>query len=224
MTNLFDAIRGGDAPAVRSLLASNPELAGSRNAEGTTPALWAVYTRHPELADTVLAGREPDFFEACALGNRERVSALLTLDGKLADQYSADGFTPLGLAIFFGHEEVARQLVDAGADVDRPSRNATRVAPLHSAVASGSVALVKLLLEHGAHPDGAEFLEATPLHSAAGHGNHEMVELLLAAGADRGRKTKDGKTAEDLARQYGHAELADWLANYSSSAAGSAGT
>ncbi len=104
---------------------------------------------------------------------------------------------------------------DSGADVDRPSRNATRVAPLHSAVASGSVALVKLLLEHGAHPDGAEFLEATPLHSAAGHGNREMVELLLVAGADRGRKTKDGKMAEDLARQYGHDELADWLANYS---------
>jgi uncharacterized protein len=223
MTNLFDAIRSGDGVAVQSLLASNPELAGARNAEGATPALWAAYTRHPELAAAVLAGREPDFFEACALGNRERVSALLALDGQLADQYSADGFTPLGLAIFFGHEEVASQLADSGADVNRPSRNAARVAPLHSAVASGSMALVKLLLDRGAHPDSAEFHEATPLHSAAGHGNREMVELLLVAGADPGRKTKDGKTAEDLARQYGHAELADWLANYSSSAAGSAG-
>jgi len=35
-----------------------------------------------------------------------------------------------------------------------------------------------------------------------------MVEKLVAAGADRHRKTKDGKTAADLARQYGHPEIA----------------
>lgn len=217
-TALFDAIRNGDGPAVSTLLASDPALAGARNGDGASPALWAVYTRHPELAVMVLAGREPDFLEACALGNRERVSALLAGDATLANAYSGDGFTPLGLAIFFGHEDLARQLVAAGADVDRPSRNTVRVAPLHSAIASGSAAMVTLLLEQGAHPD----CEALP--SAAGHGSREMVETLLAAGADCLAKTKDGKTAEDLARQYGHAELANWLAHYSSSPAGSDGT
>ncbi len=209
MTNLFDAIRQGDGVAVQSLLASNPELAGARNAEGATPALWAAYTRHPELTDTVLAGREPDFFEACALGNRERVSALLALDGQLADQYSADGFTPLGLAIFFGHEEVASQLADSGADVNRPSRNAARVAPLHSAVASGSMAMVKLLLDRGAHPDSAEFHEATPLHSAAGHGNREMGGKYLACGGcgpraqNKGRQNGGGSGAAVWPRGIG---------------------
>jgi ankyrin repeat protein len=191
----FDAIRKGEAGLVRALLASDPTLAGVRNAEGATPALWAAYTRHPELAPTVLAGRDPDFFEACALGNRERASALLERDPKLAEGYSADGFTPLGLAVFFGHEEIARQLVAAGADVNRPSRNAIRVAPLHSAVESGSLALLNLLLENGARPDAVEFLEATPLHSAAARGSREMVERLLAAGADPRRNTKEGKTA-----------------------------
>jgi hypothetical protein len=38
-----------------------------------------------------------------------------------------------------------------------------------------------------------------------------MVEKLLAAGADRHRKTKDGKTAAELARQSGHAEIAGML-------------
>jgi ankyrin repeat protein len=208
----FDAIRKGDAGLVRALVDHDPTLAGARNADGATPALWAAYTRHPELAAIVLAGREPDFFEACALGNRERASALLAHDGKLTDTYSADGFTPLGLAVFFGHEEIARQLVAAGADVNRPSRNAIRVAPLHSAVESGSLALLNLLLEHGASPDPVEFLEATPLHSAAARGNRGMVERLLAAGADPRRKTKEGKTSADLARQYGHEALAVWLA------------
>jgi uncharacterized protein len=210
---LFDAIRKGDAALVRALMVHDPSLAAARNADGATPALWAAYTRHPELADAVLAGRPPDFFEACALGNRERASDLMANDGKLVDTYSADGFTPLGLAVFFGHEEIARQLLAAGADVNRPSRNAIRVAPLHSAVESGSLALLNLLLEHGARPDPVEFLEATPLHSAAARGSREMVERLLAAGADPRRKTKEGKTAADLARQYGHEALAAWLAS-----------
>jgi len=220
---LFDAIRKGDTGQVRALMTSDPTLAGARNADGATPALWAAYTRHPELAPVVLAGREPDFFEACALGNRDRVSALLARDGKLVEAYSGDGFTALGLAVFFGHEEIARQLVAAGADVNRPSRNAIRVSPLHSAVESGSLPLLDLLLEHGANPDAVEFLQATPLHSAAARGSKEMVERLLKAGADPKRKTKDGKTAVDLARQYGHEELAVWIANYSSSGARSDG-
>jgi ankyrin repeat protein len=219
----FDAIRKGDDGAVRALLASDPKLAAARNADGATPALWAAYTRHPELAATVLAGRDPDFFEACALGNIERASTLLARDPKLTGAYSADGFTPLGLAVFFGHEEIARQLVAAGADVNRPSRNAIHVAPLHSAVESGSLALLNLLLEHGAQPDAVEFLGATPLHSAAARGNRRMVERLLAAGADPRRKTNDGKTAAGLARQYGHEQLAVLLANYSSPAPGSDG-
>ena len=223
MSTLFDAIRQGDAERVRTLLAADPKLAGARTADGASPALWAVYTRHPELAATVLAGREPDFYEACALGNRGRASALLAADPKLVDSYAGDGFTPLGLAVFFGHEELARQLVAAAADVNRPSRNAIRVAPLHSAVASGSVALVTLLLEHGARPDDVEFLEATPLHSAAACGNREMAERLLSAGADAQRKTKDGKTAAGLAREHGHEPLAQWLANYSASPLGSEG-
>lgn len=210
---LFDAIRKGDAALVRALMVHDPSLAAARNADGATPALWASYTRHPELAATVLAGRLPDFFEACALGDRERASALLASDTKLVDAYSADGFTPLGLAVFFGHEEIARQLVAAGADVNRPSRNAIRVAPLHSAVESGSLTLLNLLLEHGARPDPVEFLEATPLHSAAARGSREMVERLIAAGADPRRKTTEGKTAADLARQYGHEALAVWLAS-----------
>jgi ankyrin repeat protein len=220
---LFDAIRKGDAGQVRALMTSDPTLTAARNPDGATPALWAAYTRHPELAPVVLAGREPDFFEACALGNRGRASALLARDPKLVDAYSGDGFTGLGLAVFFGQEEIARQLVAAGADVNRPSRNAIRVAPLHSAVESGSLPLLNLLLEHGAHPDAVEFLEATPLHSAAARGSKEMVERLLKAGADPQRKTKDGKTAADLARQYGHEDLAVWLANYSSSGGRSAG-
>src|SRR5205807_8174485 len=100
---------------------------------------------------------------------------------------------------------------ESGADPNCPSRNGLRVAPLHSAVAAGSLPLLELLLAHGAAPDPEEASGATPLHSAAGHGSREMIAKLLAAGAGRERTTHDGKTPADFARQYGHAAVADEL-------------
>jgi ankyrin repeat protein len=52
-----------------------------------------------------------DIFEACALGDAECVKALLESDGRLANAVAQDGFGPLGLACFFGHEPVARMLL-----------------------------------------------------------------------------------------------------------------
>jgi ankyrin repeat protein len=212
VTQFFDAILHGDTAAAQALVAANPQLAEARNQDGATPALWAVYTRHADLAPVVLAGRAPDFFEACALGQLDRVATLLSEDAQLVNAYSGDGFTGLGFAAFFGHVELARLLLKAGADANCPSRNRLCVAPLHSAVAAGSLPLLELLLSHGAAPDPVEGSGATPLHSAAGHGSKEMVARLLAAGADPQRKTNDGKTPADIARQYGHSALSQELA------------
>ena len=74
ITQFFDAILHGDAAEVQALVAANPTLAEARNQDGATPALWAIYTRHADLAPVVLAGRAPDFFEACALGELDRVA------------------------------------------------------------------------------------------------------------------------------------------------------
>lgn len=208
---LFDAIGRGDAPAVRKLVAADPKLGEARKSDGATAVLWAAYSRHPELAPVLLGERQPDFFEACALGRQDRVSDLLRVRPDLLGAHSQDGFSGLGLALYFGHAAIARMLVEAGADVDEPSHNAIKVAPLHSAVVSGNPALVDLLLAHGAKPDPVEFLGATPLHSAASAGNAAMVKRLLVAGADSHRRTSDGKTAADLARQYGHPEIAALL-------------
>ncbi len=204
---LFDAIRAGDTARVKELLAVDPQLAEARNAQGATAVLWSLYTRHADLAPLLLGSRTPDFFEACALGDRASVARLLATSPSLANDYAADGFTGLGLAVFFGHVELARKLVDVGADVNRPSCNDIRVFPLHSAVESGRLELLDLLLAHGATADPAEFLGATPLHSAAARGSREMVARLLAAGASKTLRTRDGKTAADLAREYGHTEV-----------------
>ena len=207
----FLAIRQGDSNAVSSMLEKDQALVNAQNPDGATPPLWAVYSRHNELLPIFTRYRPLDFFEACAAGDRERAFNLLGEQPHLYESYSSDGFTPLGLAIFFGHREIAERLLEAGADVNTPSKNSIRVAPLHSAVASGNISLLKLLLAKGAFVDPVEFLGATPLMAAAAEGKGDMVELLLSAGADPAKKTKDGKTAAELARASGHPALADHL-------------
>jgi uncharacterized protein len=211
-SRFFDAIRRGDAEQVRSVLETDPSLSLSTTADGASPALWAVYTGHADLAGVLLAGREPDFFEACALGLSDRAAVLAKQDTSLLNAYSNDGYTGLGLAVFFRHPETARMLATAGAEVNRPSRNQMRVSPLHSAVASGNLEILELLLDCGASPDPIGSSGMTPLHSAAAHGNPDMVNRLLAAGADPRLKTNEGKTPADVAAQYGHAALASELA------------
>ncbi|HZT29057.1 MAG TPA: ankyrin repeat domain-containing protein [Bryobacteraceae bacterium] len=211
MEEFFAAIRQGDPERVAALLAADPGLAEARNPEGATGVLWAVYVRHPELVPLVSGGRVLDLYEACATGGLERIREALAADPHAANSYSADGFTPLGLAIFFGHREAARLLLDAGANPRTPSRNALRVAPLHSAVAAGDLEAVRMLIARGAEADPVEFLGATPLHSAAMSGRADIARVLIEAGADPERKTKDQKTALDLAEAGGHAQVAELL-------------
>src|ERR1039458_2204820 len=161
---IFDWIRQGDAERIRTLLAADPALANTPTPEGASLLLWAVYTRHPELAPLLLGSRPPDFFEACALGADARIAELLAVDRQLVEQYTADGFTALGLAAFFGHRNAARLLLEAGANPNQASRNALHVTPLHSACSAGHAAVAGLLLQHGADPNAAESNEIGRAH------------------------------------------------------------
>ena len=61
-------------------------------------------------------------FEAAALGYADRLAEELETGGR-AQAVSADGFTALHLAAYFGKAEAARRLLDAGAEVDAVSQN-----------------------------------------------------------------------------------------------------
>jgi uncharacterized protein len=151
--------------------------------------LQAIYRGDREEAERLAAGRELDVFEASALGRVERVRDLLDADPSLANAWGDDGFQPLGLASFFGHPDVARLLVEHGAEVNSASRNQMKVMPLHSAAAAQDpevrYEIAKLLLDAGADPNARQQDEYTPLMAADQHGDVRLRELLLEHGATR---------------------------------------
>jgi ankyrin repeat protein len=210
-TEFVDAVRRGDPAAVASLLDVEPELVHAE-AGGTTPLLLAIYHGHSETASPLVARNASlTFAEACAAGLRDRVSAWLDRDASVIDQLSPDGFTPVGLAIFFRHDDLARDLIERGADFRAHARNQANVAPIHAAVSQGNAGMVRLLLDRGVDPNDPQQAGVTPLHGAAAGGHRELAELLLGRGASRDARTNDGKTAADLAAERGHPDLAAWL-------------
>lgn len=209
---LLEAARSGDLAKMEALLAAHPETLNHRNHLGQGAVLLAQYHRKPEAVRFLLA-RHPELtlHEACATGVRDRVESILQDVPRMIDAHSPDGFTPLSLACFFGHTELAKRLINRGANLDLAAANPMQVTPLHAAAAGRHTEIVGALLEAGANPNARQQGGFTPLHAAAQNGDAETARLLLDKGADREARAENNQTPLDFALLRGHAAVANVL-------------
>jgi ankyrin repeat protein len=214
-TALHIAAARGDDGTVDLLLKSKAS-ANLKDNDGRTPMEYAALHHHPGLVRQLAKVQtEPlNFFSAVILGNEERVQELLKAQPELIQartRVGGTGWAPLYIAAREGHEEIARVLLIAGADVHGGKENSS---PLGWAVSANrpNLKLVKLLIDRGAEVNRHDSLfKYTPLHHAAQDGNVELVQLLLAAKADPTAKESHGKTPLDLAKERKHSDVVKLL-------------
>jgi adenosylhomocysteine nucleosidase len=206
---LIAAVNDDDAARVAALLEADPTLVSARDGNGVSAIMLSRYRFDRATTDALLAlDPDLDIFEATTLGIIDRVSASLLDDPELVRAFSPDGFTALHLAAFFGKTEVARRLVQAGAEVNVYSANDFHVQPLHSAAAGRHIEICRLLIAGGADVDARQRHGYTPLHAAAQNGDVELLELLLSAGANPSIAKDDGETPAQTAEAAGHDDVA----------------
>ena len=163
---LIDAVNRGDAAAVEAALAAGAD---------------------PNCGDF---GDAP--LNACIEQGCIGILDVLLKHGADIDAIGANGFTALCMAAHDGDLDVARLLLDRGADVHAAHPDSGFTA-LHYAAEGGHVEVARLLLDRGAdvgatssedNGDVFGITSAQPLHIAAFLKHAAAVELLLARGAD----------------------------------------
>jgi hypothetical protein len=181
---MIAAVSEGNLPAVQDLLRGRPALAYTAMEDGLSAILFSQYRRRGDIVAALLAsGMRLSIGEAAAVGELARVRKIGEAWPAAIQAYTTDGFTPLQLACFFGHTEVATWLIEHGADVHAVAQNAMQIQPLHAAVAGQYVDIVKLLIAHGADVNARQQSGFTPLMAARQNNDKETEALLLAAGA-----------------------------------------
>ena len=126
------------------------------------------------------------------------------------DERNPHDETPLMLSVIQGEVDVARLLIDKGADV-----NKTGWTPLHYAASKGHLELIHILLDEDAYIDAESPNGTTPLMMAAGYADNPIAcKVLLEEGADPSLKNDKNLNALDFAMHAKHAEAGQLIETY----------
>lgn len=184
---LHDAVSGNDVASVIRLLKSGASVT-EMDDKGRTPLMVAAASGNAPIIRELLS----------AAGPKTRASVVNARDG-------GGGRTALILSCGWGRVDAARELLEAGADVEIKDTNGWTA--LAMASASGDASIVGMLLNERANVDTAASDGATPLMLASRGGHKDVVEVLLDANADANAAMDWGRTALMIAVEHGSSEV-----------------
>jgi len=126
------------------------------------------------------------------------------------------GWSALHLAAMEGHKDIAKLLIEKGADVSAKSKSGSGSTPLHVAAYKGYRDVAELLIAGGADVNAKDERDFLALHLAAGFGHKDIVELLIEKGADVNARAErstwdEGMTALHGVCAHGRKDIAELL-------------
>jgi ankyrin repeat protein len=197
-TALHHAAAGGHLDIVHALLAAGADADPVRG-DGYRPihaALMSSFLAGAPtecgqlIAEALLArGARYTMYIAALLGDHQFIRDALRRDRSLANEEDSCHHRPISAAARRNDVELARLLLEHGADPNLPEEGAPRGHALWIAVHDRSHELARLLLEHGADPNGMVESSGTPMMMA--RRDPELLALLRAHGGIEGRAPRD---------------------------------
>ena len=179
-TAVMTCARTGNVAAVETLLRHGADVNAREGLQGQTALMWAAAQNHAQVARALIAhgadvqartakAQFTPLLFAAREGATDAVQVLLA-NGADVNGRAGDGTGPLVAATYTGHWDLARSLLEHGAD---PNEDATGYTALHWAAGSWENDISGIL-----GPDGYEWI------GARGPGKLDLVKALLDHGAD----------------------------------------
>jgi len=211
-TALIYAVRANKIESVKVLLdaGANPNLSNKGGVSAVTIAANNGYKEISQLF--VKSGKVEDTLLTASLRGDVKAVKEFIKKGANVNEKDNNGFTILMLTARQNNPEIIKLLLDAGADMNAVSGEATfdgKYTALALAAGNNQVENIKLLLAAGAKVNVKDLRQNTPLHYAAN--NEEMTKMLLAAGADVNAKGEDENTPLMMAAKAGNVKVAKLL-------------
>ena len=181
------------------------------NQLGFTPVYVTLFRNHPYtyarprwgLFELLLARGAPyDINLACVKGDIDKVRSLLAADAGAVHFQAPCKKRPLSCAAEFGRRDIVALLAGRGRRYPTPRKpTCYRTFPLVAAAKQNDLAMVQMLLEHGANPnaqtDGAEVALLEAIEPQPRHGEPDCLLRRIAADSLHGHRHPCGRPAPE---------------------------
>ncbi|MBN2037194.1 MAG: ankyrin repeat domain-containing protein [Chitinispirillaceae bacterium] len=155
-----------------------------------------------------------DFFRAIDGNDSAAVAGFISAGFNLDSQETGTKTTPLHRALYNGSIPLAVRIINAGASpllADELDGYPLAIALFKGSWDKRYYQTARLLIEKGSPVDFENKEKETALIQAVKAGQYDLVRLMLEKGADKTKKDRQGKNAEQWARERHFNDIADLL-------------